>query len=143
MSCKRCCKVHRRQTVIPIGVTFKKNITFRGEDIAPRSTTLEFLIDTPVTLLSVQSHNELYKVEATPAVDGQRYELEVTLLEKPDKDVRGTIRVRTRGAAGEGEGPELPAQPGRGRAHEAETSSRASTMAFGSVTWSASSTARS
>ena len=75
-------------------------VLFRGEDIAPRSTTLEFLIDTPVTLLSVQSHNELYKVEATPAVDGQRYELEVTLLEKPDKDVRGTIRVRTRGASG-------------------------------------------
>lgn len=75
-------------------------LLFRGDDIAPQSTTLSFAADNPVTVISVISHSPAYEVELIPLVEGESYEIKVTLTAKPDADIRGTLRVSSEGASG-------------------------------------------
>lgn len=75
-------------------------LLFRGDDIAPQSTRLSFAADKPVTVYSVISHNANYEVELIPLVEGESYEIKVSLTAKPDADIRGTLRVTSEGASG-------------------------------------------
>lgn len=75
-------------------------LLFRGDNIAPRSTILSFTADTPVVVLSVISHNPAYEVELIPLVEGEKYEIKVSLPAQPDADVKGTLRVQSEGASG-------------------------------------------
>lgn len=86
---------------IPLRSQFTPRLLlYRGADITPQSTTLSFSADYPVTVLSVISHNQAFEAELIPVVEGEKYEIKVSLPALPDEDVRGTLRVRSEGASG-------------------------------------------
>ncbi|GAB5559200.1 MAG: hypothetical protein SynsKO_08470 [Synoicihabitans sp.] len=76
-------------------------LLFRDGDITPQSTTLTFSADHPVTVISVMSHNPTYQAELIPVIEGEKYEIKVSLTSRPDSDLRGTLRVRSEGASGQ------------------------------------------
>ena len=75
-------------------------LLYRGANITPQSTTLTYSADYPVTVLSVISHNATFEAELIPVVEGEKYEIKVSLPSLPDSDIRGTLRVRSEGASG-------------------------------------------
>ncbi|MFH1498334.1 MAG: DUF1573 domain-containing protein [Verrucomicrobiota bacterium] len=91
----------RLSATLPVRVTaVPRLVVFRPADPEPKTITLVFEADAPVTILGIESLHPDFGVEVTTVTAGQEYELKISALKSPDAATRGNIRIRTKGASG-------------------------------------------